>query len=119
MDSNKHISKYNTYIGIMIFAFLWVIIGDLVAMHIRVISDNNLNNSHIPYAKVQKVDKKCFKFNKKQKDTLSDDDSNSFILVDNYKKTLKNNNISNFRVAENDINNFILSNNLLRGPPLV
>ena len=48
--------------GIMIFAFMWVIIGDLVAMHVNVICDIDIFNQH-PFAKTNKSDEKNYKTN--------------------------------------------------------
>ena len=60
----------------MIFAFLWVIIGDLVSMHIRAICDNDIQQEQ-PFSKTQKSDKKSYKvdgkkINKVSKSTNSD-----------------------------------------------
>ena len=58
--SNIQSSKSKLFFTIMIFAFLWVIIGDLVAMHIHVIADIDIYN-HSLFAKSNKTDKKCYK----------------------------------------------------------
>ncbi len=50
-------SQYRLYFATMIFAFLWVIIGDLVAMHIRVIAGVDLFGCHQPFAKTHKEQK--------------------------------------------------------------
>lgn len=57
-----------------IIAFTWVILGDLVAMHINVICDINVY-SHQPYAKTQKSNEKCIKAKK-------DDTSTHTFFVD-------------------------------------
>lgn len=103
----------------MIFAFLWVIIGDLVSMHIRVLSDDYTHNSHLPYTKVQKTDKKCFKLTKKQKDKQSDLDFDGFIAEFNSNFTINYLDIFNFFIVDVIKSNYIFSTNFLRGPPLV
>lgn len=45
--------KYRFYIGLIIFSFAWVIIGDLVSMHMRVISHIDLQE-HSPFANIHK-----------------------------------------------------------------
>jgi hypothetical protein len=55
LKNNK--SKYRLYFTAMVFAFLWVIIGDLVAMHIRVIAGIDLYGCHQPFAKTHKEQK--------------------------------------------------------------
>ena len=52
--------KNNLFFIIMIFAFTWVIIGDLVAMHINVICDIDIYNKQ-PFAKTTKTEKKTYK----------------------------------------------------------
>jgi hypothetical protein len=59
--------------SIIFFSFLWVVIGDLVAMHINVIYDVNIYELQ-PFAKTQKSDEKTYKTNKGKTD------SNSFSL---------------------------------------
>lgn len=46
--------------SLMIFAFMWVVIGDLVAMHINVICEIDIYNQH-HFAKTNKSDKKNYK----------------------------------------------------------
>ncbi len=103
----------------MVFAFLWVIIGDLVSMHIRVLSDNHDYNSHIQYTKVQKTDKKCYKLTKKHKDKQSYLDFDGFIVESNFYFSINYLDIFNFSVVDITLSNYTFSTNLLRGPPLV
>ena len=60
MAIRDNLTRYRLYFAIMIFAFLWVIIGDLVAMHIRVIAGVDLFGCHQPFAKTHK-EQKSFK----------------------------------------------------------
>jgi len=59
MNSGRNI----LFSAITMFAFLWVIIGDLVAMHINVIYNVDVYNVQ-PYAKTKKSDEKCLKLKK-------------------------------------------------------
>jgi len=68
--------KYKLFFGAMIFAFLWVIIGDLVNMHVRAITGGDLYGHHQPYAKSNKTDKKSFQV----KDKKSSNDGKSLDL---------------------------------------
>jgi len=70
----KATPKYKLFLSAMIFAFLWVIIGDLVNMHVRVITGKDLYGHHQPFSKTHKPDKKTFKVKGKK----SSDNSNSF-----------------------------------------
>jgi len=63
-------SKYKLFLCVMIFSFVWVIIGDLVAMHIKVIHDVDINRS--PFSKTQKPDSKIYK---SQKSKIFDDNT--------------------------------------------
>ena len=72
--------KYKLFFGAMIFAFLWVIIGDLVNMHIRVITGEDLYGHHQPYAKSNKTDKKAFKVKDKKAGNDSKDLDTNFLL---------------------------------------
>lgn len=66
ISTYNKLPKYKLFFGAMIFAFLWVIIGDLVNMHIRVITGDDLYGHHQPYAKSNKTDKKSFKVKDKK-----------------------------------------------------
>ncbi len=50
----------------MIFAFLWVIIGDLVNMHVRVITGKDLYGHHQPFSKTHKSNGKSYKVGSKK-----------------------------------------------------
>ena len=63
----------------MIFAFLWVIIGDLVSMHIRVICDSDIQQ-HQPFSKTQKSDKKSFKVDSKKVAKVTKSDNSILFL---------------------------------------
>jgi hypothetical protein len=52
--------KYRIFFSAMIFAFMWVIIGDLVSMHIKVIYGDDIQK-HQPFSKTDKSGKKDFK----------------------------------------------------------
>ena len=67
--SKKISAKYKVFLSVMIFSFLWVIIGDLVAMHIRVIYDVDIQSQY-PFSKTHKTDGKIYKT---QKNKSSDD----------------------------------------------
>jgi len=54
-------SRNRMYFTAMIFALMWVVIGDLVAMHIHVITGQDLYDCHQPYTKSKKADHKTFK----------------------------------------------------------
>jgi len=56
MKRNTNI-KHKLYLGLIIFSFVWVIIGDLVSMHMRVISHIDLQQ-HSPFANIHKTVKK-------------------------------------------------------------
>ena len=58
-------TKYRLFLLSMIFAFMWVIIGDLVSMHIQVIYGDDLVE-HQPFTKTDKSDKKSFKVDNKK-----------------------------------------------------
>jgi len=67
---SKSISvKYKAFLSVMIFLFLWIIIGDLVAMHIRVIYNVDIQSQY-PFGKTHKADGKTYKT---QKNKSSDD----------------------------------------------
>lgn len=53
--------------SIIFFSFLWVVIGDLVAMHINVIYDVDIYELQ-PFAKTQKSDEKTYKITKGKSD---------------------------------------------------
>ena len=53
-------AKYKLYIGLIIFSFIWVIIGDLVSMHVRVICDVEIQK-HSPFTDIHKTVKKLHK----------------------------------------------------------
>jgi hypothetical protein len=55
MERNTNI-KHKLYLSLIIFSFIWVIIGDLVSMHMRVISHIDLQQ-HSPFANIHKVEK--------------------------------------------------------------
>ena len=61
----------------MLFAFTWVIISDLVGMHINVICNIDIYDNH-PFAKTQKSDKKSSKV---KKDKNGDDDEALYNLL--------------------------------------
>ena len=73
--------KYRLYFSAMIFAFLWVIIGDLVNMHIHVITGKDLYGHHHPFAKTQKSEKKSFKVKGK---SGNNNNSNTYALSFNF-----------------------------------
>ncbi len=59
-------TKNKLFLSIMIFAFLWVIIGDLVNMHVRVITGKDLYGHHQPFSKTHKSNGKTFKVGSKK-----------------------------------------------------
>ncbi len=74
--SIKRTSKYKIFLSVMILSFLWVIIGDLVAMHIKLIYDVDIQSQY-PFTKTQKTDSKTYKT---QKNKSSDD--NQILYLD-------------------------------------
>ncbi len=112
-------TKYRLYFTTMIFAFLWVIIGDLVAMHIRVIAGVDLFGCHQPFAKTHK-EQKSFNI----KNCKSAGNSNfSDIPFNNESKTELKLFCNGIFIDFNTIVSFIIieysSQIFLRGPPLV
>ncbi len=112
-------SRYRLYFTAMIFAFLWVIIGDLVAMHIRVIAGIDLYGCHQPFAKTHK-DQKNFKV-KNHKSVDNSKIINSFLSADkllfsaNYFIKIT---ICNFS-SVNIILQSLIPDNTLRGSPSI
>jgi hypothetical protein len=94
------------YFAAMIFALMWVVIGDLVEMHIHVIYGQDLYDSHQPYTKSKKADHQAFKV-KTQKSldfaktglAFSDFDSKTdkvyFALIDVFNSIIKTPFVSN------------------------
>jgi len=58
-------------LSIMLFAFSWVIIGDLVSFHIELLYGNKIHGFQQPYTKTQKDSSKTFKVKVKVKDDHS------------------------------------------------
>ncbi len=99
----------------MIIAFMWVIIGDLVNMHMKLIYKKDLNKHNTYYTKSHKSDKKDYLFaSKTLKDTndFGNTANNSF----NFNISV---NYTNLFFAEivNFNKNKLYSSLLLRGPP--
>ena len=61
----KRTTKYRLFLASMVFAFMWVIIGDLVSMHIHIIYNKDIAH-HQPFTKTHKSDKKSFKVDSKK-----------------------------------------------------
>ena len=61
----KKTTKYKLFLASMVFAFMWVIIGDLVSMHIHIIYDKDIAH-HQPFTKTHKSDKHSFKVDSKK-----------------------------------------------------
>ena len=72
--------RYKIFLSVMIFAFLWVIIGDLVNMHVRVFTGKDLYGHHQPFAKAHKHDKNVFKVKtQKSSNNVNKIDSSKFL----------------------------------------
>ncbi len=102
-------------LSIMIIAFTWVIIGDLVNMHMKLIYKKDLNKHNTYYTKSHKSDKKDYLFGSKIQKKAKDFGNTA-------------NNTFNFNISVNYTNVFIAeilnlktnklhSSLLLRGPP--
>lgn len=107
--------KNRLLFSIMIFAFLWVIIGDLVSMHINVIYNVNIQNEQ-PYIKSDKSSTKV------KKDISSDDEITSlstFIKEDVFSvKTYEDFNIIHFTDIQSNFHKVITEFSTGRSPPL-
>jgi len=114
--ARKNTSKYNLVLSVMIFSFLWVIIGDLVAMHAKLIYDVDIQDQS-PFAKTQKSDKKVYQV---QKNKASDDDNSSGIVfistTQNLVFLIKSENIIRFFTDEST-NVSVFNLYLGRAPP--
>jgi len=66
MNKNYQSPKRRLFFSIMMATFMWVVLGDLVSMHIELIFGQNINWHH-PFAKTQKNDGKTFKVKPEKK----------------------------------------------------
>lgn len=98
----------------MIISFMWVIIGDLVNMHMKLIYKKDIYAHNTYYTKSHKSDKKNYKVSSKNLKKISLDFANSTNLFSNI-------NISYTELLFSEIENIKITNLhislLLRGPP--
>ena len=102
----------------MVVSFLWVIIGDLVSIHIKVyFGDTHSECQHHPFAKTNKGDTKYFKV----KDHKAKDDSSINHLVFIASNSLSLNTLKSFDVRNYQIIDLSIRLNITsisqRGPP--
>ena len=102
----------------MVVSFLWVIIGDLVSIHLKVyFGDTHSECQHHPFAKTNKNDTKYFKV----KDHKSKDDSSLNHLVFIASNSLNINTLKAFDVYNYQIIDLSIRLNITsisqRGPP--
>ncbi len=102
----------------MVVSFLWVIIGDLVSIHLKVyFGDKYSECQHHPFAKTNKGDTKYFKV----KDHKSKDDSsiNHLVFIASNSiniNTLKAFDFYNYQIIDLSIHKILVSVSQ-RGPP--
>lgn len=99
----------------MIIAFMWVIVGDLVNMHVKLIYKTDLNKHNTYYTKANKSEKKDYILSSKdfkKLDVFSNTSNNNF----NFKIKLSFSEIL-ITKTERLITNRLISSLLLRGPP--
>ena len=99
----------------MIITFMWVIIGDLVNMHMKLIYKKDLNKHNTYYTKSHKSDKKDYLISAKVvKDTK--DFGNISNSIFNFNISVNFTNIYFVEIVNFKTNNFH-SSLFLRGPP--
>ncbi len=111
--------KQKLFFSAMIMAFLWVIIGDLVSIHLNVIYGDTKSDWHQPLAKTQKTEKKTYKVGSHNSSDYSKLLHLSFIGENLFVLKVFSNKISHFTF---DIQAFRISEDqtlFLRGPPSV
>jgi len=101
----------------MIIAFMWVIIGDLVNMHMKLIYKKDLYNHNTYYTKSHKSDKKDYLFGSKilkKTNDFSNTANNSF----NFNLSVNYTNLFIAEIVNFNTNKHYYSHSL-RGPPSI
>ena len=102
----------------MIFSFLWVIIGDLVAMHIRVIYGVDIQGQS-PFSKTNKSDKKVYKVSKSKTSDFSTDLGTALVSESNKRVCfIEGENIISF-LKTDFISSALRNFHLGRAPPII
>ena len=98
-------------------AFLWVIISDLVSIHLNVIYGETKSDWHQPLAKSQKIEKKTYKVGSSNSDDYSKLLYLSFIGENIFSIKIFSNKITNYTLNTQAIQTFESLTYYLRGPP--
>ncbi|MBN2669134.1 MAG: hypothetical protein JXR60_07885 [Bacteroidales bacterium] len=119
MNWNKYSYKSKLYFATMIFAFLWVIIGDLVAMHIHVIYGKDLYDCHQPYSKSHKTsDHKDFQIKTQKAEKAFKSLKIHALLPNQFSANFQK---ISYKVFNDCAQSFVFQHNIpnpdLRGPP--
>jgi hypothetical protein len=111
-------TRQKLYFSAMIFAFTWMIIGDLVSFHLELILGDNQNHWHHPFAKTQKNDSKTYKVKSQKTDDSSKSGHSSFIGEKPYKLIIHLNEVSIYNVNTRTLLFDKIFTLFLRGPPV-
>ncbi|MCK5857002.1 MAG: hypothetical protein KAG64_05900 [Bacteroidales bacterium] len=118
MTTGTKTIKQKLFFSTMILAFMWVVVGDLISIHLDVIFDEQVDsNWHHPFAKTHKDDGKTYKVKSHKIDSASK--SNHFAFVGNkYSELIKVSSTFNYYQNYCNLLSFQKYNiPLLRGPP--
>jgi hypothetical protein len=110
--------KNKFFFSVMLFAFSWVIIGDLISFHIEIIYGNKLYDWHQPYTKTQKTDSKTIKVKYGKKDNSSKSLSLSFIAAKSLNITNSDFISSVFQIKTEKLTSTIINCFNNRAPPI-
>ncbi len=90
MKPKMRSAKHYFFLTIMITAFSWVIIGDLVSFHMELLYGDKYQNHHQPFTKTQKDDSRTLKVKEKTKDQSAKTGSFHLVATDPFHpKTFK------------------------------
>ena len=109
--------KQKLFFSAMIMAFLWVIIGDLVSIHLNVIYGETKSDWHQPLAKTQKTEKKTYKVGSHNSSDYSKLLHLSFIGENIYTLRIVSTKIANYTINTKSFQTFESLTYYLRGPP--
>ena len=114
-------SRYQTpnrklFFSIMMAAFMWVVLGDLVSMHIELIFGKNVNWHH-PFAKTQKNDGKTFKVKSEKKAGHSTSHHDALVSKQKTGTGVSGSGLHLFVFELKSKSQKYCSDNHLRGPP--
>jgi len=109
--------KQKLFFSAMVLAFMWVIIGDLVAIHLELIYGNKNSNWHQPYTKTHKDDQQTYKVKTQKTDGSSKVKHHSFISSSTSKTHIALQDYHYYNINTQLLHSQHLGLRYLRGPP--